>query len=79
MNYDYGPAREFCKSLGMGFDEAGMKLADDVAKKAGLTQAQFDEAIKLHATRVKFLFTPSNYGWKGRFAIAAYFLGLVRL
>jgi hypothetical protein len=76
LKYDHGPAKEHCLKIGLMWDEAGAKLADQVSAAAGLTQSQFTEALKLHAERVKHLFTPANYPWKARLFLAAYFLGI---
>lgn len=63
-----------CETLGMPVDYEGAVLASVEAKRHGLTQAQFDAALVMHARRVKFLFSPRSYDWKTRLALAWHFL-----
>lgn len=66
--------RAECAALGMSVDEEGATLALVSAETHCLTQVQFDAALRLHARRVKHLFTPANYTWKQRLGLACHFL-----
>lgn len=73
-SYDWQPVRDYCASIGMRVDEPGLQMADAEAAKYGLTQEQFDASLRLHAWRMKFFFTPSNYTIVQRIMLALYFL-----
>ncbi len=72
--FDWQPTRDYCAQLGMLVDEPGLAMADAEAAQFGLTQEQFDAGLRLHARRMKFFFTPSNYTFGQRIGLALYFL-----
>lgn len=75
LHYDYSASKEFCKSIDLiWLGDDFVKAADTEAYDMAFTQAQVDAAMRHHLWQVKWLFTPSNYGWKGRIGIALMFL-----
>ncbi len=72
-HYDWEPTRLFCAQIGLQVDEPWFPLADEEAHKHGLTQEQFDAAMRLHAWHVRDLFNPKRYGWR-RILVALHFL-----
>lgn len=73
-NYNWQPTRDYCASIGLGVDEPWFPLANAEAQKYGLTQDQFDAAMRLHAWHVKSLFDRKRYSFAARLGIAAYFI-----
>lgn len=72
--YSYNAARAYCRSIGIPFHEAWAAIADAHFAAAELSQPQVDAVLELHAWHVNHLFTPSNYQWHGRLAVALFFL-----
>ena len=73
-NYSTDAIRAHCELLALPVDEEGLGMAAMLAQAQGLTQAQFDAALMLHANRMKFLFSPKSYDWRTRLALAWHFL-----
>lgn len=72
--YPLPRARAYCAWLGMPFDEDGALNAMVMAMQHQLSADLLDEAVLMHAERVKFLFSPNSYDWKTRLALAWHFL-----
>ncbi len=75
MNYDYTASESFCESIGLFWvGDDFVRDADDEAKKLNFTQEQVDAAMRHHLWQVKWLFTPKNFSWRYRIAVALFFL-----
>lgn len=77
MTYDLTPSKDYAKQIGLIWlgDDYGPLLAVLAdAERLNFTQEQLDAAMRHHLWQVKTLFTPSNYKFLGRLAIALYFL-----
>ena len=75
LHFDYTASKKFCESLGLiWLGEEWVRNADEEAWIEGFTQSQVDAAMRHHLVQVKFLFTPRNYSFRQRLAIAFYFL-----
>lgn len=75
MNYDYAASKQYCENIGLTWlGDAYLINIDREAKALGFTQAEVDWCIRTHLYQVKFLFTPKNYPFLHRLAIAFYFL-----
>lgn len=77
-HFDHTPARRYCESKGLVWDASAATDADAMAKKHGLNQVQFTAAVCMHVDRMLKAWTPRNYPWRTRLAIALYWLGLVK-
>ncbi len=74
LNYNHGPGKRYCDSINMLWDAEFAARADALVYDEGLTQDQWDLLIREHAWRIKWLFSPRNYSWRDRLAIALFFL-----
>jgi hypothetical protein len=74
LNYDHSTGMIRCAKRHLAWDAEGAAAADKAAKKAGLTQAQFDAALDLYMDQVVRLFDPKTYPLIGRLALAFHFL-----
>lgn len=77
LHYDYSESKKACAQFGLvwlGDDYRPLLEADAAAALFGMTQAQVDVGMRHHLWQVKVLFTPTNYPWLSRLAIAFYFL-----
>jgi hypothetical protein len=74
LQYDYGETRRTCDGLGLRFDEAALPMADQRFAELGLSQAQVDGVMGLHAWIVGWRFNPGAYSLRQRFALALHFL-----
>lgn len=74
LRYEYEDSRRFCQACGLVFDERTLPLADETFYRAGLTQSQVTQLMNLHIQVTAYAFTPSNYTWKQRLALAFHFL-----
>lgn len=72
--YPLPRARAYCAEQGMPFDEDGALDAMVMAMQHQLSADVLDEAVLMHAKRVRFLFSPKAYDWKTRLSFAWHFL-----
>lgn len=73
-HYDWQPSRDYCASLGMGFDEDGAVQADKLSFTHGLSQDAFNAAMYLYADKVLWAFSPSTYTFCQRLGLAFHFI-----
>lgn len=74
LHYDHTAGQEYCKMLGMGWDEAFAKRVDTTAHENDITQEQFDVMVREYAWRVKTMWNPRKYTIVQRIMIALFFL-----
>lgn len=75
LNYDYTASKQFCEQIGLVWlGDDFVRNADSDAYLLCFTQQQVEAAMEHHLVQVKWLFTPQNYNWKQRIAIALFFL-----
>lgn len=74
-SYDHTAGKAYVEMLGgMKWDEEFANRADGIAHAHGLSQDAWDELVREYAWKMKWIFTPKNYTWTGRFMLAMYFL-----
>lgn len=74
LHYDYTESKKFCESIGLVWLDSAVTGPDEHAHDLGMTQEQVDAMMWHVLWHIRFLFSPKWYGWRGRIAMAWWFL-----
>ena len=75
LHYNYDASKRCCEAWGLKWlGDDFIRVADAEAKMNDFTQVQVDVAMKHMLWHVRWRFSPQNYNWKQRLAMAWWFL-----
>jgi hypothetical protein len=75
MNYDWRNPKRYCGLLGLKWlGDEYVEQFDNVAEDVGLSQRQLEKVVWHALSHVRYLFSPQNYRYRQRIAMAMWFL-----